>query len=168
MKGDKVSIKAINLQDYTTWVEFYMGLALWAAERSIDPNTQVGACIVDKDGYEAAVGYNGMPIGMSDDEVTWQRDGNYSDTKYAYIVHAEANALIKASRDVSGGTVYVSMFPCNECAKTIANCHIKRVVYIEDKYHDDEIYVASRHIFDTCGIKYEQYQPTGRQFTIKL
>jgi dCMP deaminase len=163
-----MSQKVSKRKGYTTWDEFYMGLALWAAERSKDPNTQVGACVVDKDGYEASVGYNGMPIGMSDDEVTWQRDGKYSETKYAYIVHAEANALIKTNRDVSGGTVYVSMFPCNECAKTIANCHIKRVVFKEDIYHDDEIYIASRRIFDTCGIKYEKYQPSGRRFTIKL
>jgi dCMP deaminase len=163
-----VSKKVTKRKDYTTWDEFYMGLALWAAERSKDPSTRVGACVVDKDGYEASVGYNGMPIGMSDDEVSWERDGNYSDTKYAYIVHAEANALIKTNRDVTNGSVYVTMFPCNECAKTIANRHIKRVVYMSDKYHDDEIYVASRHILDTCDIKYEQYQPTGRQFIMKV
>jgi dCMP deaminase len=160
--------KVTKRKDYTTWDEFYMGLALWAAQRSKDPNSQVGACVVDKDGYEASVGYNGMPIGMSDDDVTWAREGKYSETKYAYIVHAEANALIKTNRDVTGGTVYVTLFPCNECAKTIANRHIKRVVYIIDKYHDDEIYVASRKILDTCGIKYEQYKSTNRKFIIEV
>ncbi|MCL2174394.1 dCMP deaminase family protein [Candidatus Saccharibacteria bacterium] len=160
--------KITKRSDYTSWDEFYMGLALWAAQRSKDPNTQVGACIVDKDGYEVAVGYNGMPIGISDDHITWEREGKYSETKYAYVVHAEANALIKTRRDISGGTLYATMFPCNECAKTIANCHLKRVVYLQDKYHDDEIWVASRKIFDTCGIKYEAYQSTNRKFVIEV
>ena len=142
--------------DYINWDEYFMGIAMLAARRSKDPNTQVGACIVSDDNIIISTGYNGMPKGCSDDEFPWDRKGeNEAATKYPYVVHAELNAILNASgRDLRGSRIYVALFPCNECAKAIIQCGIKEVMYLSDKYHDTMMNLVSKRMLDAAGVKY--------------
>ena len=146
-----------------------MGVATLASKRSKDPNTQVGACIVDKDNYIVSVGYNGMPLGCSDDEFPWERQGGTLDTKYAYVTHAELNAILNSkTANLEGSTVYVTLFPCNECTKALIQKRIGKIVYLDDKYHDTDTSEAARRMLDAAGVKYERYDLTGRDITISL
>ena len=154
-------------QDYISWDEYFMGIAMLAAKRSKDPNTQVGACIVSQDNIIISTGYNGMPKGCSDDEYPWERDGDQ--TKYPYVVHAELNAVLNANgRDLRGSKLYVALFPCNECAKAIIQSGIKELIYLSDKYHDTHASIASRRMFNMTGVKYRAYQPTGREIKLDV
>ncbi|XMB72538.1 dCMP deaminase family protein [Mycoplasmatota bacterium WC30] len=139
--------------DYISWDEYFMGVANLSALRSKDDTSQVGACIVDQKNHIVGIGYNGLPIGCSDDEFPWEREGGFLDTKYAYVVHAEANAILNSNVDLDGSRIYVTLFPCNECAKLIIQSGIKEVIFLSDKYRDSEIFVASRKLFDKAGIK---------------
>ena len=155
--------------DYISWNEYFMGVATLASKRSKDPNTQVGACIVDKDNYIVSVGYNGMPLGCSDDEFPWERQGGTLDTKYAYVTHAELNAILNSkTANLEGSTVYVTLFPCNECTKALIQKRIGKIVYLDDKYHDTDTSEAARRMLDSAGVKYEKYELTGRDITISL
>lgn len=155
--------------DYISWNEYFMGVATLASKRSKDPNTQVGACIVDKDNYIVSVGYNGMPLGCSDDEFPWDRSGGTLDTKYAFVTHAELNAILNSkTATLEGSTVYVTLFPCNECTKALIQKRIGKVVYMDDKYHETETAEAARRMLDSAGVKYERYDPSGREITITL
>ncbi len=155
--------------DYISWNEYFMGVATLASKRSKDPNTQVGACIVDKDNYIVSVGYNGMPLGCSDDEFPWERQGGTLDTKYAFVTHAELNAILNSkTANLEGSTVYVTLFPCNECTKALIQKRIGKIVYLDDKYHDTDTSEAARRMLDAAGIKYERYEVTGRDITISL
>jgi dCMP deaminase len=136
-----------------TWDEYFMGLAHLSALRSKDPNTQVGAAIVDENHRVVSVGYNGFPTGCSDDVFPWDRDAKGLDSKYLYVVHAELNAILNASRPLHGCTIYVSLFPCNECAKAIIQCGIKRIVYESDKYADTDATRASKRMFHAAGVE---------------
>jgi dCMP deaminase len=141
-------------EDYLSWDEYFMGVALLSAQRSKDPNTQVGACIVDPRNKIVGVGYNGFPTGCSDDEFPWEREGALLDTKYPYICHAELNAVInKISADLYGCRLYVALFPCNECAKVIIQAGIGEVVYLSDKYEDTDAVRASRRMFSAAGVR---------------
>ena len=154
-------------EDYISWDEYFMGIAMLAARRSKDPNTQVGACIVSRDNIILSTGYNGMPKGCSDDEYPWEREG--IDTKYPYVVHAELNAILNAhGRDLQGSRLYVALFPCNECAKAIIQSGIKELIYLSDKYHDTHASIASRRMFTMTGVKYRAYQPTGREIKLDV
>ncbi|WP_419056073.1 deoxycytidylate deaminase [Gemmiger sp.] len=154
-------------EDYISWDEYFMGIAMLAAKRSKDPNTQVGACIVSQDNIIISTGYNGMPKGCSDDEYPWERDGDQ--TKYPYVVHAELNAVLNANgRDLRGSKLYVALFPCNECAKAIIQSGIKELIYLSDKYHDTHASIASRRMFNMTGVKYRAYQPTGREIKLDV
>ena len=154
-------------EDYISWDEYFMGIAMLAAKRSKDPNTQVGACIVSQDNIIISTGYNGMPKGCSDDEYPWERDGDQ--TKYPYVVHAELNAVLNANgRDLRGSKLYVALFPCNECAKAIIQSGIKELIYLSDKYHDTLASIASRRMFNMTGVKYRAYQPTGREIKLDV
>ena len=147
--------------DYISWDEYFMGVALLASQRSKDPSTQVGACIVDGDKRILSTGYNGFPQGCSDDEFPWNRDENKGETKYQFVVHAELNAILNASgKKLAGSIVYVGLFPCNECAKAIIQSGIKEVVYLSDKYHNTPAMSASRKMLDAAGVKYRQIKPT--------
>ena len=138
--------------DYISWDEYFMGLAMLAARRSKDPNTQVGACIVSPDNIIISTGYNGMPMGCSDDEFSWERSGE--ETKYPYVVHAELNAILNASgRDLRGSRLYVALFPCNECAKAIIQSGVKEVVYLSDKYDGTPMNLASKRMLDAARVK---------------
>ena len=155
--------------DYISWNEYFMGVATLASKRSKDPNTQVCACIVDKDNYIVSVVYNGMPLGCSDDEFPWERQGGTLDTKYAYVTHAELNAILNsktASRE--GSTVYVTLFPCNECTKALIQKRIGKIIYLDDKYHDTDTSEAARRMLDSAGVKYERYERSGREIEISL
>lgn len=151
--------------DYATWEETFMGIAEVAAQRSKDPRTQVGACIVSPDNRILSIGYNGTPNGFHDNSFPWAREGDFLDTKYAFVVHAERNAVLNFRgnlREFTGSTVYVTHFPCNECAKELAQVSVKKVVYKHRTSQDDAM-AASRKIFDAVGIEYEQY--TGSELS---
>ena len=156
--------------DYISWDEYFMGIAVLSAQRSKDSNTQVGACIVNSDKKIVSVGYNGMPTGCDDDEMPWERSADSMlDTKYPFVCHAELNAILNSNiPSLAGSTLYVTLFPCNECAKAIIQCGIKRVVYMDNKYADTDGVRASAIMFRKCGIAAEQYQPSGRNLTIDL
>ena len=156
-------------QDYISWEEYFMGVAILSAQRSKDSSTQVGACIVSRDRKILSVGYNGMPIGCSDDDMPWEREGELLDTKYAYVCHAELNAILNNDgRSLKGTTIYTTLFPCNECAKAIIQCGIKEIVYMEDKYAEEDNVVAAKRMLDMAGVKYRQYQPSGKEVNVKL
>ena len=154
--------------DYISWDEYFMGIAMLAARRSKDPNTQVGACIVSQDNIIISTGYNGMPKGCSDDEFPWERAGeNDAATKYPYVVHAELNAILNASgRDLRGSRIYVALFPCNECAKSIIQSGIQEVVYLSDKYADTMMTLVSKRMLDAAGVKYTRLHPKIQELTL--
>jgi dCMP deaminase len=139
--------------DVVSWDEYFMGLAHLSALRSKDPSTQVGACIVNQKNRVVSIGYNGLPRGCSDDAFPWERVGDMLDTKYAYVVHAELNAILNASVSLDNHIIYVSLFPCNECAKAIIQSGIKTVVYESDKYADTSAVKASKKMFVAAGVK---------------
>lgn len=144
--------------NYISWDEYFMGVALLSAQRSKDPNTQVGACIVDSKKRIVGVGYNGFPKGCSDEELPWNRSGDFLDTKYAYVCHAELNAILnKINEDLDGCIIYVALFPCNECAKLIIQSGIKEVVYLSDKYKDTDSHKASQKMLEMSGIKLRKF-----------
>ncbi len=156
-------------EEYISWDEYFMGIALLSAQRSKDNSTQVGACIVSPQRKILSLGYNGMPTGCNDDEMPWGRTGNPLDTKYLYVCHAELNAILNADiGSLRGATVYVTLFPCNECAKAIIQTGIAEVVYLDDKYHDTDGTRASRRMLEMTGVKCRAYEPTGRQLTLPL
>ena len=136
-----------------TWEEYFMGLAHLSGLRSKDPNTQVGAVIVDENNRVVSIGYNGFPSGVSDDEFPWGREGGVLDTKYAFVVNAELNAILNSQRSVRGCTLYVSLFPCNECAKAIIQSGIRRIVYESDKYDGVDTNIASKRMLRAAGVE---------------
>ena len=138
-------------KDYISWDEYFMGVAILAANRSKDPNTQVGACIVNSDNIILSTGYNGLPYGCSDDVFPWEREG--AETKYPYVVHAELNAILNATgKNLRGARIFVDLFPCNECAKAIIQSGIKEVVYLYDKYSDSLATLASKRMLNSAGV----------------
>ncbi len=144
--------------DYITWDEYFMGIAYLSAMRSKDPSTQVGACIVDQDHKVVSIGYNGMPIGCDDDQMPWER-GEGIDSKYLYVCHAEFNAILNIrSASLKGCSIYVTLFPCNECAKAIIQTGIKEIIYVSDKYADTDGVKASKKMFDMCGVTYRKFE----------
>jgi dCMP deaminase len=146
-----------------------MGVAVLSSLRSKDPNTQVGACIVNTDHKIVGVGYNGFPIGVDDDEIPWEREGEWLETKYPYVCHAELNAILNAiSSSLKGCTLYVGLFPCNECAKAIIQSGIKEVVFLSDKYSEADNTKASKLMFDKTGVAYRQLIPQHGSILLKL
>lgn len=147
-----------------------MGIALLSSNRSKDPNTTVGACIVSEENRILSVGYNGMPSGCSDDEFPWDREGSTFDTKYAYVCHAEMNAILNytGTSSMKGSKLYVSLFPCNECTKAIIQKGIKEIHYLSDKYADTQETKAAKRMLDAAGVNYYQYKPSNREITISL
>lgn len=145
-------------KDYISWEEYFMGVASLSALRSKDPNTQVGACIVNDEKRIVSIGYNGFPKGANDDVFPWDNEGSLLTTKYAYVVHAEANAILNAQSNLSNSTIYVTLFPCNECAKLIIQSGIKEIVYADNKYKDTDAHQASIKLLDAAKIKYRQIE----------
>ena len=136
-----------------SWDEYFMGLAHLSAMRSKDPSTQVGAVIVDQEHKVVGIGYNGLPIGCSDDEFPWDREGGMLETKYAFVVHAELNAILNSTRNLHGCTLYVSLFPCNECAKAIIQSGLRKIVYEDDKYATADNVIASKKMLNAAGVE---------------
>jgi len=156
-------------ENYISWDEYFMGVALLAAMRSKDPSTQVGACIVGGDNRILSTGYNGFPSGCSDDEFPWERDGGFCDTKYPFVVHAELNAILNArGKNLTGAKIYVALFPCNECAKAIIQSGIREIIYLSDKYAQTDGVKASKRMLNAAGVKYTQLIPEANEITINL
>lgn len=156
--------------DYISWDEYFMGVAILSGFRSKDPNSQVGCCIVSQDNKILSMGYNGFPKGCSDDLFPWVREGESPlKTKYFYVVHSELNAILNyRGGSLEGAKLYVSLFPCNECAKAIIQSGIKEVIYDCNKYANTHAVQASMRMFDAAGVKFTQYQRTGRKIEIEL
>ena len=158
-------------ENYLTWDEYFMAIAKLSAMRSKDPSTQVGACIVSDDNRILSIGYNGTPNGFPDSDFPWDREGDALNTKYFYVCHAELNAILNFRgnrRDLEGARIYVDLFPCNECAKAIIQCGIKEVVYLSDKYNGTEGNIASKRLFDKCGVKYRLVNAKNKEITLNL
>ena len=145
-----------------SWDDYFMGLAHLSALRSKDPNTQVGAAIIDNENRVVSIGYNGMPRGCDDEKMPWGREGGFLDTKYAFVVHAELNAILNSPRSVKDCTVYVSLFPCNECAKAIIQSGIKKIVYESDKYDGTDGNTASKMMLKQAGVELVQLDHSVR------
>ena len=156
-------------EDYISWDEYFMAVAKLAGMRSKDPNTQVGCCIVSSDHKILSMGYNGFPMGCSDDEFPWEREGEELDTKYPYVTHSELNAILNyRGSSLEGTKLYVSLFPCNECAKAIIQAGIKTVIYGSDKYNGTPANIASKRMFDMAGVEYIKYKYSGRKLHLEV
>jgi dCMP deaminase len=152
-----------------SWDEYFMGLAHLSALRSKDPNTQVGACIVSQDNKILSMGYNGFPIGCSDDEFPWNRDGEPYDNKYFYTTHSELNAILNyRGGSLEGSKLYVTLFPCNECAKAVIQSGIRTVIYADDKYADTPGVRASKRMLNAAGVEMIPYTHSGRVVELHL
>lgn len=154
-------------QDYISWDEYFMGVALLSAKRSKDPSTQVGACIVSDKNKIVGAGYNGLPMGCDDDEFPWEKQGEFLDTKYPYICHAELNAILNnIGMDLKGCKIYTALFPCNECSKAIIQSGITEVIYLSDKYEDNDIFKASKIMLDKAAVKYRKVESKIMQLVL--
>lgn len=158
--------------DYISWDEYFMGVADLSGRRSKDPNTQVGCCIVSAGNKILSMGYNGLPIGCSDDEFPWTRENADEDpynAKYVYVAHSELNAILNyRGGSLEGSKLYVTLFPCNECAKAIIQAGIKTVIYSDDKYDGTPANRAAKRMFDAAGVRYYRYNQTGRVIKIQV
>jgi dCMP deaminase len=154
---------------YLSWDEYFMAVALLSAQRSKDPNTQVGACVASSNNKIVGVGYNGFPWGCSDDVLPWTREGTFLDTKYPYVCHAELNAVLNSTAtNLRGCRIYVGLFPCNECTKVIIQSGIEEIIYFSDKYADSDSVKASKFMLDTSNTKYRQFTSDTRELTLKF
>ena len=162
---EKRTSKRLN---YLSWDEYFMAIALLSAERSKDPNTQVGACVANDQNKIVGVGYNGLPLGCSDDIFPWDRTGDFLSTKYPYVCHAELNAVLNAiSTDLRNCRIYVGLFPCNECTKVIIQAGISEIIYLSDKYKDSDQVKASKRMLDSASqISYRQLTTTKKEILL--
>ena len=156
-------------EGYISWDEYFMGVALLAAERSKDPSTQVGACIVDENNRILSTGYNGFPRGCSDDIFPWNRNEAAGETKYPFVVHAELNAILNTrGKSLVGSKVYVGLFPCHECAKAIIQAGIKEVIYLSDKYKNTPSDANSRRMLSAAGVKLTKLATKRKTIVLKF
>lgn len=144
-------------KDYITWDQYFMGVALLSMKRSKDPNTQVGACLINEDKRIIGIGYNGFPQKLSDDEFPWVREGVFSNTKYPYVVHAEMNAILNSTQSLKNATLYVTLFPCHECAKMLIQAGVKEIVYYQEIYQNTESDIASKRMLDAAKVSYRLF-----------
>ena len=154
--------------DYISWDEYFMAIAKLSSYRSKDPSTRVGACIVDSKNRILSIGYNGAPNGFCDDYFPWERNGDMLNTKYAFVCHGEMNAILNYHGNVEGCTLYVTLFPCNECAKAVIQAGIKNIVYLEDKYEGTPSNVVAKKLLDSAGIKYKKYEKLNQEINLSL
>ena len=153
--------------DYIGWDDYFMGVSILASERSKDPSTRVGACIVSDDNRILSTGYNGFPHGCSDDDFPWNRNADLGETKYNFVVHAELNAILNAGgKSLVGSRIFVSLFPCHECAKAIIQAGVREVVYLSDKYNGTESDNASKRMLNAAGVKLTKLKPTKAQIVL--
>ena len=155
--------------DYISWDEYFMGISLLSGMRSKDPSTQVGACIVDSDNRIVSIGYNGFLNGCSDEDFPWEREGDFLNTKYPYVVHAEQNAILNArGKNLEGCSIYVNLFPCHDCARNIIQSGIKKVYYLEDKYKDTDSTEASKFMFEKAKVECIRLKPRAEKIEISF
>ena len=145
-------------EDYISWPQYFMEIAKLSAQRSKDPSTQVGACIVNTENKIVGIGYNGFPNGINDNELSWSREGKYLDTKYPYVCHAEMNAIMNCTMLPKGCSIYVTLFPCNECTKMLIQGGVREIIYRGDKYMDTDSCQASVKMLQMVGCKIRQYK----------
>ena len=155
-------------KDYINWDEYFMGVALLSAKRSKDPNTQVGACIVNPEKRIVGLGYNGLPKGCSDDEFPWEREGDFLHTKYPFVCHAELNAILNSTTNLKGCSIYVALFPCHECSKAIIQSGIKEIVYLSDKYSGTNSDLASKRMLDAAGVNYRKLIANKKEIVLSF
>lgn len=157
-------------RDYISWDEYFMGVAKLSGMRSKDPNTQVGACIISENNKILSMGYNGFPIGCSDDKFPWGREGEDElKKKYLYVTHGELNAILNyRGGSLEGAKLYVTLFPCNECAKAIIQSGIREIIYDSDKYDGTPMITASKLMLSEAGVKLRPYRRSGRRVEIQL
>ena len=157
-------------KDYISWDEYFMGVAILSAKRSKDPRTQVGACIVNQENRIVGIGYNWFPNWCNDDEFPWEREWSFCDKKYAYVVHAEANAILNSTLNLKNCIIYVYEIPCNECAKLIIQSWIKEVRYLSNKYENEngDFVKSSKRMLDSAGIKLTKLDLNEKEIVIKL
>lgn len=166
---DNEAVEGDNMREnYINWDSYFMGIAILSSMRSKDPNTQVGACIVNEDKRIVGVGYNGLPKGCDDKEFPWQRDGEFLNTKYPYVCHAELNAILNSIKSLKDCIIYVALFPCHECTKAIIQSGIKEIVYLSDKYTDTDSNRASKKMLDSAGVKYRRFEPDIEKLEINF
>lgn len=155
--------------DYISWDEYFMGVALLSGQRSKDPNTQVGACIVNVQNKIVGAGYNGLPMSCSDEEFPWEKKGDFLQTKYPYVCHAELNAILNnIGMDLSGCRIYTALFPCNECSKAIIQSGIKEVIYLSDKYNGTDVSIASKRLLETAGVSCRKVQVNRKSIELSF
>jgi len=165
----KLDTQTKKRTSYLNWDEYFMSVALLSAQRSKDPSTQVGACVASPDNKIVGVGYNGFPWGCSDDELPWAREGEYLDTKYPFVCHAELNAVLNSTApDLKGCKIYVGLFPCNECTKVIIQSGIEEIIYLSDKYADSDSVKASKLMLNISGTKYRQFTSKTKEVSLQL
>ena len=157
-------------EDYINWDEYFMGVAYLSARRSKDPNTQVGACIVSQDNKILSMGYNGFPNGCSDEDFPWNRESaDPYDNKYFYTTHSELNAILNyRGGSLEGSKLYVTLFPCNECAKALIQSGIRTVIYAEDRYANTSSIRASKRMLRAASVEFYPYEPSGRRVELDL
>jgi dCMP deaminase len=158
MKKEAKKTKKVAPRECISWDECWMRMAHLIAERSKDPSTQAGAVVVNKHNIVIGVGYNGWPRGIEAEDLPWEREGDFEDTKYAYVCHAEENAIYNANNSTENCKIYCTLFPCNECAKTIIQNGIKEVVYESDKYADTPGVRASKRMFKLAVVSFRNYK----------
>ena len=146
-------------KSYLSWDEYFMSVALLSSLRSKDPRTKVGSCIVNARQHIVGVGYNGFPVGISDEVFPWERDGDFLETKYPYVVHAEQNAILNANHTVYDCRMYTTNFPCHECTKYIIQAGIKEVIYLRENGASENSKAASKRMLDAVGIAYRKMKP---------
>lgn len=165
----QLETKIFKRNDYISWDEYFMGVAIMSGMRSKDPNTQVGACIVSEDNKILSMGYNGLPRGCCDDDFPWAREGEQLQTKYPFVVHSEMNAILNyRGGSLADSKMYVTLFPCCECAKAIIQAGIKTVIFADNKYDGTPSVEASKKMFNSAGVRYFQYQKSGRKIEIEF
>lgn len=155
-------------ENYISWDEYFMGVAILSGHRSKDPNTQVGACIVNPENRIVGVGYNGFPVGCSDESFPWEKEGDFLETKYPYVCHAELNAILNSIKTTKNCTIYVGLFPCHECAKSIIQSGIREIVYLSDKYSGTDSDIASKRMLDAAGVKHRKMVSGVKKILLEL
>ncbi len=156
-----LNLSIMRKERFMSWDSYFMAIAVLSSFRSKDPKTQNGACVVDTDKKIVGIGYNGLPIGLDDTDACFWRDDDDADkenSKHTYVVHAERNAIYNSfGRNLKGSTLYCTLFPCSNCAQTIVQSGVKRVVYLNIKPHHESENRAVERMFTGAEIKLEAF-----------
>lgn len=150
------------VESKVSWDEYFILQAIMASFKSKDPATKVGCVFVDQNNHQLTMGYNGFVAGIDETKLPWGKDKDQplEHQKYGYVVHSEANAILHSPTSLEGSKCYVTLFPCNECAKLLASVKVKEVIYMSDKHQGTESNLIAKKIFDLTGIKYRRLTPS--------